>query len=251
MVYIFFSTVVQLWRLSLGLGTSCAETACSPCVCGFLLGTLTSSHCPKNRRWSGSPFFFWWLLHWPSNPKTANPTILSAAETSRENNVITWISGLTQSSDYQCLHTQSKSFQVWLYGPEGRSQNKAVKNCLNKHVSLLLDRRHQPEQHDVSRRAPTRWNERAHDGQGHVELKDVVAVVFPGTLAQRGGHVYARQHHLFDAGAIMKHLMRQRWQYTFGSAVVLEKLSVSLVLELCFFVVVFGNLTLVIWDTCQ
>lgn len=179
---------------------------------GFSLGTLTSSHCPKNMhvRLSGNPFFLssHVVLH-QTGDSFIGPLTLRQQTLHRYNEWITWISGLTQSSDYQRLHTQSKGLQVWLYGPKGRSQNKL--KIANKHISLLSDHRHQPEQHDVSRRAPARWNERAHDGQGHVELKDVVAVVLPGTLTQRGGHVHARRHHLLDAGAVMKRLTRKKW----------------------------------------
>lgn len=89
-------------------------------------------------------------------------------------------------------------------------------NIANKRLSLVLVHHHRPEQHDVSRRAPAGWNKGPHNGQGHVEFKDVVAVILPGTLTQRGGHVHTRRYHLLDAGAVVKRLMRQTWQTIFS-----------------------------------
>lgn len=185
---------------------------------------------PKTCMWGklGTPSFQcgptinWWFLYYTANPKTAGMSASKPHDPEcRRSGYRKWINDMnirTYPKFWLSVFAYPKQgpsgLAVWTWWGEEPKQGR--QNIANKCVSLLLVRRHQPEQHDVSRRAPAGWNEGPHDGQGHVEFKDVVAAVLPGTLTQRSGHVHAGQHPLLDAGAVVKRLMRQTWQPMFG-----------------------------------
>lgn len=120
---------------------------------------------------------------------------------------------LTQSSYYQCLHPQSQSLQVFLYGPGRLAHTFIIFSILTsrkmKPYVHYMPYNHWPEQYHVSWRAPTGRNEGPQCGQSHVDFEYAITVTLPGALTQRCGHVHAGSHHLANAGTVMKHLTNQ------------------------------------------
>lgn len=156
---------------------------------------------------------------------------------------------------------KAKAFRSWSMDLEDRPKHSFLFFVLErgeilpttrkmKHYAHYMPYNDWPEQHHVSRRAPTGRNKGPQCRQSHVNFEYAITVTLPGALTKHCGHVHAWRHHLANAGTVMKHLMNQDTVMLYDCRLscfhrmIFEELMFMYLLSICIFLIWFHEVVI-------